>query len=107
MQLLPLVAWIFTTLLLLLLGVSLAASRGSIPVNHFLGIRIPALKRSEAAWRAGHRAAILPTALALGLSLVFSILGLREPVAYVGTIIVFVCAVIWTFIAASRAARAQ
>ncbi|PQZ93626.1 hypothetical protein CQ018_08145 [Arthrobacter sp. MYb227] len=107
MQPLPLVAWVFTTLLCLLLGVALAASRGSIPINHFLGIRIPALKRSEAAWRAGHRATIIPTALALVLSLVFSILGLLDPLAYAGTIIVFVCAVIWTFIAASKAARAQ
>lgn len=106
MEPLTLLAWIFTALALLLLIVSLAASRGTIPINHFLGIRIPPLKRSEAAWRAGHLAAVLPAALALALSIVFSVVGLIDPVSYWGTIIVFVCAVVWTFIAASRAALA-
>lgn len=107
MEPLTLVAWIFAALLLLLLVISFAASRGSIPINHFAGIRIPTLKRSEAAWRAGHRAAILPPTLALGLSIVFSLLGLGDSMAYWGSIIIFVCAVIWIFIAASRAARAH
>lgn len=107
MEPLTLLAWIFPALLCLLLVVSFAASRGSIPINHFLGIRIPPLTHSEAAWRAGHLAAVLPAALALVLSLISSMFGLSYPVAYWGTIIIFVCAVVWIFIAASRAALAS
>lgn len=102
---LTLLAWMFTALLRLLLVLSYTASRRGIPANHFWGIRIPTLKCSEAAWRTGHRAAILPATLAFGLRIVFGVLGLADPMAYGGTNVVFECAVIWTFIAASWAAR--
>jgi len=34
----------------------IAASRGAIPLNHYFGVRLPVLMRSNAAWRAGHAA---------------------------------------------------
>jgi hypothetical protein len=106
MEPLVLLAWLFTGLLLLLVVVCLAAGRGAIPVNHFLGIRIPALKRSEAAWRAGHSAGVGPALGALAVGLFFSFLGLVAPVAYWGSIVAFAGGVVWVFIRASRAAKA-
>lgn len=34
--------------------------------------------RSETAWRAGHRAAILPAVIAFAVALLFSLIGLRR-----------------------------
>ena len=51
-------ALISTALALVALAMTAAASRGVLPANGMLGIRTPATQRSEAAWRAGHRAAL-------------------------------------------------
>lgn len=107
MEPLTLLAWLFTGLLLLLVVVCIAAGRGAIPVNHFLGIRIPALKRSDAAWRAGHASGVIPALVALVVGLAFSLLGLVMPGAYWGSIVAFVLGVVWVFIRASRAAKAS
>ncbi|MGW6377936.1 SdpI family protein [Rhodococcus sp. NPDC055112] len=98
------VAWVFTGLLLLLVVVCVAAGRGAIPVNSFVGIRIPALKRSEAAWRVGHAAAVMPGVTAFVIAGICSGIGLGAPVAYWGTIIAMVGGVIWVFVRAARAA---
>lgn len=37
--------------------------RGVIPRGWGVGIRLPAIQQSDAAWRAGHRAALLPYAV--------------------------------------------
>lgn len=39
-------------------AMTLAAARGSLAPNGLVGIRTPATQRSDAAWRAGHRAAL-------------------------------------------------
>jgi hypothetical protein len=98
------VARVFTGLLLLLVVVCFAAGRGAIPVNSFVGIRIPALKRSEAAWRAGHAAAVMPAVIAFVIAGMCSGIGLVAPVAYWGTIVAMVGGVIWVFVRATRAA---
>lgn len=61
----PLVAGIITGLVLLLVGLLLCslahrAAKGSLKRNPWAGIRIPSTMASEAAWDAGHRAAVLP-----------------------------------------------
>ncbi|GAA1952901.1 hypothetical protein [Microbacterium deminutum] len=44
---LVIVAWVFAGLLLLLGLTCIAASRGALPLNHFFGVRLPPLMRSE------------------------------------------------------------
>ncbi|WP_223692334.1 SdpI family protein [Leifsonia poae] len=83
-----------------------AAGHGRIPLNHLVGIRLPSLLRSETAWRAGHEAAVTPAIVASALALVFSVIGLFAPLAYVGAIVVFVGGVSWVFVRASKAATA-
>jgi len=107
MEPLILLAWLFTGLLLLLVVVCIAAGRGAIPVNHLIGIRIPALKRSAAAWRAGHAAGVFPALVALVVGLAFSLLGLVTNGAYWGSIVAFAGGVAWVFIRATRAAKAS
>jgi uncharacterized membrane protein len=58
-----------------------AAADGDIPVNGLLGIRTAATKRSEAAWRAGHTAAL-------------PVLHLTAVAAVVGAAVTFVVALV-------------
>lgn len=101
---LTLLGWLFTGLLLFLVLVSVLASRGTIPLNHLIGIRIPAVTSSDAAWRAGHRSAVIPAIIVFVVALVFSLLGLIAPVAYVVVIVAFVGGFIRVAIRASVAA---
>jgi hypothetical protein len=102
---LPILAWVFTGLLLVLLLVALAAGRGAIPVNHFVGIRLPPLERSDTAWQLGHRAAVAPTTVAFVVALVFAVIGLAVPALDVVVVFCFVVGLIWSMVAAVRAAR--
>lgn len=104
---LTILAWLFTGLLFLLVVVCIAAVRGAIPMNHVVGIRIPALMRSGRAWRTGHAAGLIPAVVALVVSLASSVLGSIVPVAYWGSIVAFVGGVVWVFVSASRAAKAS
>jgi hypothetical protein len=100
-------AWVFTGLMLVLLVACVAASRGALRLNHFFGVRLPSLMRSNAAWRAGHAAAVLPSAVSFAVALVASAVGLAIPVGYWVAIIAFVGDVIWVFIRASAGAKAS
>lgn len=102
---LAILAWVFTALLLLLSIASFAAGRGAIPLNHFFGIRIPALKRSAAAWRAGHAAALIPAAVTFLVSLICALLGAATPAFYWGSIVAFVGGLVWVLARATRAAK--
>src|SRR5450830_1064974 len=102
MDRLVLLAWVFTGLLLLLVVVCLAASRGAIPKNRFVGVRIPAVMRSDAAWRAGHAAGVIPAVVACAIGLASSALGLVTPVAYWGSIVAFAGGLVWIIVSASR-----
>ena len=96
--------WVFTGLLLLLVMTCMVIGRGKIPVNRFFGIRIPVVMSSPEAWRSGHQAAVLPAAITFTASLICSLLGLINSVAYWGSVIAFAIGVVWIFIAASKAA---
>lgn len=98
--------WVFVGLFVLLLVASVLAREGRLPLNPWFGIRIPPLMRSSEAWRNGHAAAVFPSALACGVALMCSTVGLFAPVAYLGTIVTFVGGVVWVMIRASRAAKA-
>lgn len=105
MEIVPVLVWIFTGLLLLLVVACVMAGHGAIPLNHFFGVRIPALMRNEAAWRAGHAAARVPAVVAFVLALLCSALGMIAPAAYIGTFIAFIGGVVWVGFTASKAAR--
>ncbi|MGH3704798.1 MAG: hypothetical protein ACRDT9_09245 [Agromyces sp.] len=65
---------------------------------------MPALKRGEAAWRAGHSAAVLPAVITFVVAVACSVIGLVAPVAYWGTVIAMAGGVAWVFVRASKAA---
>lgn len=100
-------AWVFTALLLVLVIVTMLAARGIIHSNHIVGIRIPSLQRSENAWEAGHGAAILPALVGFSGALICVVIGVFAPVAHWGVVLFFVGAAVWTFMAASRAAKTE
>ena len=99
--------WIFTGLLLLVAVLCIAAARGAIASNNFVGLRLPALTRDEGSWRAGHAAGQVPAIVAFAIALVFSFLGLVSSVAYWGAIAAFVGGLTWIVIRATRAANAS
>jgi hypothetical protein len=104
---LVILGWVFTGLLLMLLITAIATGRGRIPLNHFFGIRLPDLLRSNSAWRAGHRAAVVPAGIAFGVSLLASVVALFVPITYWVSIIAFAAGVAWVFLRASAAAKAS
>ncbi|MEA9984201.1 MULTISPECIES: SdpI family protein [Subtercola] len=100
----PVVAWIFTALLLLLVVVCIMAGRGQLGMNRFVGIRFPSLMRSDSAWRAGHAAAVMPAVVSWGAALVCSAIGTTALPAYWGAIAAFVGGFVWVAVRASHAA---
>ncbi|OIQ81789.1 hypothetical protein GALL_364390 [mine drainage metagenome] len=98
------IAWSFTALLLVSVAICRLAGRGTIVPNGFVGIRIPSVMYSDAAWKAGHAAAVVPAVCGFGSAAVCSIAGLVLPVAYWGAIIAFIGAISWMVVAANRAA---
>ncbi|MBF4578183.1 SdpI family protein [Frigoribacterium sp. VKM Ac-2530] len=50
--------WVAVALSVLATVIASLAGRGSVAANGLVGIRTPALRSSDAAWRAGHRAAV-------------------------------------------------
>lgn len=105
-MLLTVLGWVFTGLLLVLVVACIGAGRGLIPRNHFFGVRLPALVRSDAAWRVGHAAGVLPAGIAFLVAVVCSVIGLAVHVAYWGSIVAMAGGVVWVFKRASRAATA-
>ncbi len=104
---LGIIHWVFTAVLLLLVVACILVRRGVIPVNHFFGIRTPALMSSPEAWRAGHAAAVVPATVAFCIALICSAVGvLAVPELYVGSVVAFAVGVIWAFVSATKAARA-
>jgi hypothetical protein len=97
------IAWAFTALLLLAVVICRLAGSGKIGPNGFVGIRIPSVMYSDAAWKSGHAAGVVPAACGFGFAAVCSIAGLVLPVAYWGAIIAFIGGFAW-MVAANRAA---
>lgn len=103
---LAILAWVFTALLLFLFIVALLASRGTIPRNHILGIRLPPLFESDAAWRAGHAAAIMPALVGfIGAFLCACAGAAYWPIRW-GVAFFFVLSFGWAAVVAVRAANA-
>ncbi|MBU4466271.1 MAG: hypothetical protein KKH75_10550 [Actinobacteria bacterium] len=105
METASLLAWVFTALLLFLTVVCALAGSGRIPRNHLIGMRLPPINQSDVAWRAGHAAGTLPSAVAFLLAMALTLIGLIAPMAYIGSIVVFVAGFVWTVVRGSRAAR--
>ena len=113
----PLVAGVLTGLVflfvgLLLCGLAARSAKGSLKRNPWAGIRIPSTMASEAAWDAGHHAAVVPMMLAgVGPALVGALLLTRPSGGTALTVIALASfwLVGWLLVAtalASRAARA-
>lgn len=100
---------ILTVAALLVLVVITLAALGVIPPNPVAGIRILSVLSSEAGWRAGHRAAILPAAVAVALTAATGLTSLSVPslapnaaaLATLGLLLPLA----WAAIAAHRAAK--
>ncbi len=59
--------------------VTALCARGVIRRNPLIGIRIPSFFESDETWMRGHRAAVLPTAIAAGLAVSVAIIGYALP----------------------------
>ena len=92
----------------LALTVGLCAG-GTIRANRGIGIRLPATRMSETAWRAGHRAALLPAIVGSGVVIVVAGLGLAyrdlQPVLQVAGIMLFLGTLLCSTLCANDAAR--
>lgn len=99
--------WVFTAVLLLVLIICAAAGRGWLTRNPVAGLRLPALMRSDEAWRSGHAAGVVPATIALAAAAGGSIAGLWTPWMYWASVAVFVAGIVWVVAAASRAANAS
>lgn len=103
-MLITVLAWVFTGLLLVLSITCVAASRGGLRRNRFFGVKLPALERSDEAWRAGHAAGVVPATVAFVLALVAAVVGVFVTPVYWAAILVAIVGVIGVFISATRAA---
>lgn len=87
------------------------AAAGRIPRNHLVGIRLPSTQASDAAWRAGHRAAIVPSWIACVVLIVVDVgvvllsRSVADTALATGVLVLFLAGVAWISVAASGAAR--
>lgn len=100
--------------MLLNTGLARAAAAGRIRRNTRVGIRFPSTMATEPAWRAGHRAAVVPGVVWTGILLaldvvVLAIQGLRVPSGLLtpGLVVVLLVAIAWIAVVSDRAARAS
>lgn len=81
---------------------------GVIPANAGIGIRIPATRQSETAWKVGHKAAYVPTLVGGTVAIVVSGIGIAIPstssVAGLVGAVVLALTLAWATLAAHRAA---
>jgi predicted permease len=90
-------------------AVAVLAATGRLRRNSVAGIRIPSLYGSEAAWRTGHRAAVLPTVVAAVICVALAVVEFADPDldlpgAILQTVVLLLGVVVGTALA-SRAAR--
>ncbi len=102
---LAVIGWIAAGLFLLIVVICLAAKRGSLPLNHMIGLRVPALMRDEKSWQVGHGAALAPAVISLVIATAFDLAGTASALFYWGAIVVLIAGLIWIVVRASRAAR--
>ncbi|HUG51296.1 MAG TPA: SdpI family protein [Terrimesophilobacter sp.] len=88
-----------------------ACAKGRIRVNPVAGIRIRNVMASEAAWRAGHKAAVVPSLTGAGLAVVLSLVSLypalspatQSAIVFAAAVVLVVALTIGAFLA-NRAA---
>ena len=92
------------TMLLVVLVKQLAAS-GKIGRNGFVGIRIPPTMASDAAWTAGHKAALMPSWI--GFALVAVTAGVAQFIPGINGVLIAILLLFsaWSVVAAWRGAR--
>jgi hypothetical protein len=98
--------WVFCAVLLAITVISWAAGAGHIGPNGSVGIRVPALQRSDAAWRSGHAAAVRPAAIALLVCLVSAVASVFIAAFLWGVLIALVGGMVYSIASAVRAANA-
>jgi hypothetical protein len=89
----------FAFLAFVLIAVDWAAASGRLRRNQWVGIRIPSTMRSDHAWIAGHRVALLVAVLCAPTVGSVHLVG-------IGGAAVFVVVAVFTGIVAGRAAKA-
>ncbi|MBT1623517.1 SdpI family protein [Curtobacterium flaccumfaciens pv. oortii] len=85
-------------------------AKGMLRRNAFIGVRTRSTMRDDAAWQIGHRAAVLPTTIAGGVTivvgLVFIAVGrVNDPGSVVVCAVPLVIGALWSVVAAGRAIR--
>jgi uncharacterized membrane protein len=86
------------------------AARGVIRRNPVAGIRTGRTRRSEAAWEAAHRAALVPSTVSAGVSLLLAIgaiVASGAPTAAVllaFAVVAILAGAVWSIVVAERAA---
>ncbi|MHC5798078.1 SdpI family protein [Lacisediminihabitans sp. FW035] len=75
-------------------GITIGCARGSIPINSVFGIRIRSVMMSEAAWRAGHRAALPAELTGAGIALGVALAGFLPPLEPAARLLSIVAAVV-------------
>lgn len=101
---------------LLVIVIVRQAANGDLPRNGLIGLRTKATRRSDAAWTAGHQAAIPWVRLSVGLGSGLAILGAIVSFTSVPVVIpavlsglgylAFVGLLLWAIPVANRAAKA-
>ncbi len=98
-------AAVIALVMLLAAVLTQAAAAGKITRNGLWGIRIPSTMASDAAWLAGHRAARLPIWVGFAAVAIGAVLAQFVWQASIVTYALFAIFIVWTLIAANRAAR--
>ncbi|CAD6000568.1 SdpI family protein [Agreia sp. COWG] len=97
--------WVSAALLLLIVVICVVAGRGSLPLNHAIGLRVPALMRDDHSWRVGHAAGVVPGSISFAVAAVSSVIGLSLPPGYWAAIATFIIGLVWVVVRASAAAK--
>ena len=99
------VPFILVAVMLLVVVVTQLASSERVARNGFVGIRIPPTMASDAAWAAGHKAALIPSWIGFGLIVVVAVVAQFMHLADWILIVVLLLFLAWTVVAAWRGAR--
>jgi uncharacterized membrane protein len=106
------IAILLGPLLMALLGLfAQGAAAGRFPRNHLIGIRLPSTQASDAAWRAGHRAAIAPSWVCCGALVVVDVVAVLvsrsvpDTALAIGVLVLLLAGIVWIAVTAASAAR--
>lgn len=85
-------------------------AKGMIRRNAFVGVRTRATMRDDAAWQIGHRAAVFPTTIAAGITIVAALVSIavgrmNDPLSVVVCAVPLVIGALWSVVTAGRAVR--